>query len=209
MKKFVLAICAICFVVGVTAQTEKSVSYQIELDAMHSNSSTNHYYSNFGAELHLNRLVNQHSFGVGFGEVYNGGRFYDWYLDCATGTPIRQRTSCWNKWFTINLNYTYKVYSADHSSILFGPFVGLNYLIINESGRKNDVHYDYDKTFNNRFGLGIALEYEVRFNAFSTSLKVAPNFVYISTPMDGIHHDVISIMFNMNRSISIKYTLGK
>lgn len=208
MKKTVfLMLCAsLLLSFGAFAQNERTTSFQIEVDAIHSRSDVKHYYSNWGGEIFLNRIVNKHRIGIGLGGVYNGGKFSLNTLNSA-GDEIYQSTNCWNKWFSLKLNYAYSVYASEHSAINISPFVSLNYLIINESGMRNNTWYEYKKNYNNKFGYGVALEYEVKFNAFSTSIKLAPECVRVAPTGDGYGINYFSILGTMRRSITLKYML--
>ncbi|MBO7055665.1 MAG: hypothetical protein J6W37_09870 [Bacteroidales bacterium] len=206
--KILLMLCtSLCLAIGAFAQDEKASGFQIEVDAIHSRSDVKHYYSNWGGEMFLNRIVNKHRIGIGLGGVYNGGKFSCYRIDESDGSKIYQSTNCWNKWFSLKLNYAYSVYASEHSAININPFVSLNYLIINESGLRNSVWYEYKKNYNNKFGFGFALEYEVKFNAFSTSIKLAPECVMVAPFRFGMGVDAISILGTMRRSITLKYML--
>ena len=210
-KTFFLMLCALlCFVLGALAQNEKTIGFQIEVDAIHSRSGLEHYYSNWGGEMYLNRIINRHRIGFGLGSVYYGGEFTDTkYSNFDPSTPIFQHTKCRNKWFCMKLNYAYSIYDSEHSAIYVSPFVSLNYFILNENGRRNGAFYEYNKKYNNKFGFGIALEYEVKFNAFSTSIKLAPDCMLVDNIMVGVNMDAFYRVFNLGTSITMKYTFGK
>ena len=119
-KTFFLMLCALlCFVLGALAQNEKTICFQIEVDAIHSRSGLEHYYSNWGGEMYLNRIINRHRIGFGLGSVSYGGEFTDTkYSNFDPSTPIFQHTKCRNKWFCMKLNYAYSIYDSEHSAIL-------------------------------------------------------------------------------------------
>ena len=208
MKKLFFAIFSFCLSLGAFAQNERTTSFQIEVDAIHSRSNVNHYYSNWGSEIYFNRIVNKHRVGISVRGLYNRGAFSCNTTD-SEGDKIYQYTNCWNKWLGIKLNYAYNVYASEHSAISVSPFVSLNYLIIDESGVRNSVWYQYQKKYNNKFGFGVALEYEVKFNAFSTSLKLAPDCVFAAPIKVGYPIDNFSVLFNIDRCITLKYTFGE
>jgi hypothetical protein len=166
-----------CFLNGVTAQ-------EIEINGLFVSSTTKQFKNSFGYGLGFNKTFNKNRFGVLCSYLCYKTYYDDIHSSTEDGVSkyIKEYEPN-NSRFKIELNYSYRLIMNPKSNFYLGSCINLNYFNLKgEYERIENVyisggHFSYDNSVNNRFGMGLLMEYELKEfigDRISSSIRIQP-----------------------------------
>ncbi len=200
-------------------------SQEIELTGFYSLETHDWFKSCVGTEISYNQFFGNNKVGISVKELTNNKQYKRVEYDESDGVSFLVRNiKPNNKRFSLKLNYSHDFLSSETTSLFIGGFISLNYMIIDQDGSANHYignwnsdtytcrkgYYIIQDVNQNIFrpGCGLNVEYEIKFEHFSTSLKLSPEFIYVDNHLfwDGDWiDDSPSLIFGINTGVSIKY----
>ena len=194
---------------------------ELELQGTYSVSTFKRFQNNFGCGIGYNHfLTPRNRLGFFINYYMNSILYHDSYTSTSDLSRIVKDVQPHNQQVAIKINYSYNLLKSIKSMLFIGAELGLNYFIINEKGEQtvttrwgNTSSGDYSSNYsvNNRIGVGMLIEYELKniiLKRISTSISLHPEITsYRNFGLTGTSDPALIGWLNFN--IGIKYSLTK
>lgn len=211
MKKII--ICTVVF-----AFFSQLKGQEMELKGIYGNSSYNKYHLNTGVSIGYNRYFpsGQHaglSFSylncqVSYDDIHiSGADPFSYLIDQVDPVNIR---------VALKANYVFRLVGHSASALYLGPEIGINYFSINESynrienGSISGGEFDSDYRRNNRFSIGLLLDFELNeliHKDISAFISVNPEITAFEKFATTGSDDPYLILW-MNMSMGLRYNFN-
>ena len=202
---------------GLLLMTTMIWGQQIDVSGLYAGSTTKMFKNNWGYDLGYNHFIGNSRIGISFRQYFFNSMYDDIYTSSDDGVSIYiEEHDAKNKRMAINLIYSYRLIENENSSLYLGCSAGLNYYQLKGSytrianGDLSGGIFKYDYNKNNRLGLGLLIEYELKqiiSDRFSTSIKINPELTAFDEFLTRGGYSPWGIGW-LNFSIVLKYKLS-
>jgi len=181
MKKFTLLISLSFFIIQTSGQ-------EIDFNLSYSNSSLIKFKNAIGFDIGFSKITKKEN-KIGFLVSNSFNSFnYDWIRTDISDPRQYIIMDIKPDSYSLSLQgyYCYHIYKNDNAAVFLGPIINLNYFKIYESihqlpsGTRTEMSYDENDWVNNKIGIGLLLEYEIR-----KVIKDCFDLTYSLNPMIG------------------------
>ena len=182
---------------------------EIKIFPTYAISSYQNFKSGIGYGIGYNLILKSNNkLGFAFTQRFNNTAYNYTESSLNDGMAYHRNVIPKNQWITFSSTYSWNISKTQKSNLYLGPKIGFNYFKMNEiivSNRVNETitsTYNSKYSVNNKFGLGLSLEYERKVSdKVSLAFAVEPELIafYISERVGTSEPaGITNINFNFN-----------